>query len=144
MHMGKYKFISKIGSGSHGCVYLVKKYGKLARCVCKTYFQKYNKHAKKELEILKTLNHKNMIKYKNHEKYEKNYFILLEYINYGNLENLMNFFKNKHLSHKPILSIFSQIINGLYYLHRKGIIHRDIKPSKILLSKNSENHLLEA
>ena len=31
---------------------------------------------------------------------------------------------------------FSQIINGLEYLHRKGVSHRDIKPENLLLDDN--------
>lgn len=141
--MEKYKFISKLGSGTHGSVYLVRKHLDSEFLVCKSYFQKYNKYAKKEINILQKIKHKNIIKYKKSIIYENNYFIFLDYVNYGCLEGLMSFFKKKYLSHKPIVSIFAQILNGLYYLHKKEIIHRDIKPSNILLSKSTTIGLLE-
>ncbi|KAF7685826.1 Serine/threonine-protein kinase Nek4 [Cucumispora dikerogammari] len=141
--MEQYKFISKLGSGTHGCVYLVRKHKETDFLVCKSYFKKYNKYAKKEIDILQSVKHKNIISYRRAEIHDNNYFIFLDYVNYGCLDGLMEFFKNKYLSHKPIISIFAQIINGLYYLHKKGIVHRDIKPSNILLSKNENSGLLE-
>ncbi|KAH8741403.1 Ser/thr protein kinase [Cryptosporidium ryanae] len=47
-------------------------------------------------------------------------------------------------NNKLIWDIFYQIIQGLSYLHGKGVIHRDLKPSNIFLQlENSQNHNLD-
>jgi serine/threonine protein kinase len=63
---------------------------------------------------------------------------ILEYIKDGSLEDkLSSRFK---LSDQEILSILSDIAHGLSYLHKKGLIHKDIKPANILLEKTQEGY----
>jgi serine/threonine protein kinase len=50
--------------------------------------------------------------------------------------------KGAPLDKTTIATVFSQILSGLAYIHDQGIIHRDIKPSSILLSSPSGPALL--
>lgn len=84
-----------------------------------------------EANILKTLNHDNIIKLYDIHHTETEMYIIMEYCE-TTLENLMN---NK-LKEKDIKSLILQLVNGLYYLQQKNIIHRDIKPANILLKNN--------
>lgn len=63
MLMEKYKFIEKLGRGSHGTVYLLEDItNKTNKVVCKSVVEKHIKHAQKEVLILSLLSHKRIIK----------------------------------------------------------------------------------
>lgn len=51
-------------------------------------------------------------------------FLCLQYINGGNLEQLLD--SNKHLSWPTRVKLACEIASGLAYLHSKGIFHRDL------------------
>ncbi|RVD93343.1 NEK kinase [Tubulinosema ratisbonensis] len=134
--MHEYKFITNLGKGTHGSVFLFEKEdGELISC--KSIDKKFIRRAKSEINLLKSLNHVNIIKYINHQSSTDISYIFMEYANYGSLECLINFFKKRNLKIKNWLawSCFTQLINGISYLHSKNIAHRDIKPSNILLNK---------
>lgn len=94
---------------------------------------------KNELEILRSLNHPNIIEwYTDHyDKVRQKLIVICEYAPLGDLKNYVRYL---HHTHQPVVtnSIVSsythQILNGLDYLHRGwGIIHRDIKPENIVV-----------
>lgn len=51
---------------------------------------------------------------------------------------IMNLFKHKEImiSKAMMKSIVKQIVEGIYEMHRKGIVHRDVKPSNIFLMRD--------
>ena len=56
----------------------------------------------------------------------------------GDLGNLINAHKInlKHIPEKELWNIFLQCMQGLAYIHKMGVIHRDIKPKNILMDNN--------
>ena len=79
-------------------------------------------------------------------KEDKEIFCLvMECAQNGSLESYyddyINRFKDKEhflpLDEKLIIKIFKQLLNGVNYLHSKGVIHRDIKTDNILLDENN-------
>ncbi|WUR02191.1 serine/threonine-protein kinase [Vairimorpha necatrix] len=135
MHMEKYKFIEKLGRGTHGTVYLLESPNK-KDLVCKSVIEKHLKHAKREVSILSKLSHKRIIKLVEFIQAKGSSFIILEYANRGTLETVISFFiqKNRKATDFLLWSVLSQVSEGLEYLHSKNIIHRDIKPSNILIN----------
>jgi serine/threonine protein kinase len=137
MQMEKYKFLEKLGRGSHGTVYLLEDLtNKTSKVVCKSVVEKHLRHAQKEVLILSKLCHKRIIKLEEFIQAKGSSFIILEYANRGTLDTVISFFihKNRKATDFLLWSIFSQIAEGLEYLHSKNIIHRDIKPSNILIN----------
>jgi serine/threonine protein kinase len=86
-----------------------------------------------EIELMKTLNHLNIVKLIDYYVNDKYIILILEYCNCGSLKNLLN----KGLNENEIRPIVYQIVNGMYYLNKMGIIHRDLKPDNILLTTNA-------
>ena len=92
-----------------------------------------------ELRILVPLTHKNIIWYKEafYDKETKSLNMVIEYVDGGDLSMKIKLAKEKKLyfKEKVIWRIFVQILEGINYLHKKFIIHRDLKTSNIYLTK---------
>ena len=95
---------------------------------------------KRELNIQKVLKHDNIVKL--HNAFESNGFlyIILEYIELG---NLFEYVKKYPLSEDDIVRIFFQITSAINYLHKQKILHRDIKPENVLMMSKSHAKLCD-
>lgn len=102
--------------------------------------QKEKENSLNEIRILASINHMNIIGYKD-AFYDQEIFalcIVTEYADDGDLEKKIN--ENKKIrcffSETQIFTIFIQILNGLKSLHDQKIMHRDIKAANMLLFKD--------
>lgn len=64
------------------------------------------------------------------------YFILMEYCDMGNLLNYQSKLPNKIFNLYEATKIMTEILDGIETVHKKSIIHRDIKLENIFLKKN--------
>ena len=90
---------------------------------------------KKEIKILKSIRHKNIIQLFDIMESKTNLYFVIEYCKGGELFDYI--VKNKSLNEGEACVFFQQIINGVEYLHKQGIIHRDLKPENLLLDYNN-------
>lgn len=93
-----------------------------------TKFLLYNQN---EVKIYKQLDHPNIIKFLGSESFDDDLLLYLEYISGGSIKYILD--KYGTLNENLIKIFLIQIIDGLEYLHSKGIVHRDIKSANILL-----------
>ena len=142
-----YTIIDRIGIGSYGRVYKVEKNNKIY--VLKeipinnqnTTTQKIIS-VKNEAKILSSLNSKYIVKYYDSFIQGENLYIVMEYCEGGDLFTFMSECKkirknnNFYLIEEFIWKIFIQISLGLYYIHKKNILHRDVKTLNIFLTKD--------
>ncbi|KAF2075285.1 hypothetical protein CYY_003414 [Polysphondylium violaceum] len=96
-----------------------------------------------EVNILKTLNHPNIIHIQEVFNTEKTLYLVLELVECGELLNDILSNENKCYDEPKAKIIFKQIVNGVSYLHNGGVAHRDLKPENILL-KHRNLHLMDA
>ena len=89
---------------------------------------------KREIKILKMMDHPNIIKTYKIIENDKNYFIIMEYCQGGELFNYI--VEKEKLDEDEASMFFFQLINALEYIHSLGIAHRDLKPENLLLLKN--------
>lgn len=84
-----------------------------------------------EVEILKTLDHPNILKIFEYFEDRSNYYIVMEYCQGGDLFDKV--VQMKSFTEHQAAKILEQIFSGLSYLHNRGVIHRDIKPENIVI-----------
>ena len=88
-----------------------------------------------EINLMKKLNHQNITKILETFEDDQFYFIIMEYINGGNLFSYVK--KRRKLSEKVAKFLFRQIILGIKHIHSNLIVHRDIKLENILIDMNN-------
>ncbi|ERS96811.1 CAMK/CAMKL/KIN4 protein kinase [Sporothrix schenckii ATCC 58251] len=88
----------------------------------------------REVNILRQLNHPNIVQLHKMEESEHHYGIVLEYASGGELfDYILN---HRYLKDHAARRLFAQLISGVGYLHKKGIVHRDLKLENLLLDRN--------
>ncbi len=141
----KYKIVSVVGEGGMGKVYkaihpTLKKHiviKRLSISTAKTLSERF----KREANVMMGFRHENIISVYDHFKHGKSYFIVMEHIDGISLEDLID--KKKKIPPLAAALIFREICRGLQYAHHKGVIHRDIKPDNVLISKNGDVKLFD-
>ncbi|XP_016735815.1 MAP3K epsilon protein kinase 1 isoform X1 [Gossypium hirsutum] len=88
-----------------------------------------------EIDLLKNLNHKNIVKYLGSLKTTTHLHIILEYVENGSLANIIKPNKFGPFPESLVAVYIAQVLEGLVYLHEQGVIHRDIKGANILTTK---------
>jgi serine/threonine protein kinase len=88
-----------------------------------------------EIELLKNLNHKNIVKYVGSFKTRTHLYIILEYMENGSLASVIKPSKFGAFSESLVAVYIAQVLQGLSYLHLQGVVHRDIKGANILTTK---------
>jgi len=95
----------------------------------------------REIEILKTLDHPNVIKLKESIETEHDVYLVLEKV-CSKDKDLFNRVKyNAPLNEASALRIFRQLVSAVRYCHGMNVTHRDLKPENILMCKDGEDDI---
>ncbi|KAF6036827.1 NEK1 [Bugula neritina] len=100
----------------------------------KTLSPKEKEFALKEVKILSSLQHKNVVRFIDYFEENGTLHIVQEYCDGGEL-NVVN---GTCMEEKKIWGYLAQICLGLKYLHSQKVLHRDLKPANIFLTKNDD------
>lgn len=156
---GKFKIEKEIGRGSYATVYsaiLIQPYPPLKigdyvaiKSISTSRISSATEKEKLENEIslMKTLNHKNIVRLYGVERLRSYYFLIMEYCNDGDLIHFLHSYGDKKCTGLPedlIINFIYQIGQGLQYLHSHHIVHRDLKPHNILISKTTNNEEIDS
>ena len=95
----------------------------------------------KENEIITKFNHINVVYVFQILEDEENYYIIMEYCKKGELFDYI--VSCEKLSEEETSNFFYQLINGVEYIHSKGIAHRDLKPENLLLTKDKTLKIID-
>ena len=133
-----------LGKGTYGEVFLVKhKLTGIIRAM--KIIDKNNEVIKEEelsdkdlfneINILKKIDHPNIMKIFEFYTSPSAYYLILEYCEGG---DLYDFVKSNELSEFQVIYIMFQILSAMNYCHKIKIFHRDLKPDNILIKKNQD------
>ncbi|PON76393.1 Serine/threonine protein kinase [Parasponia andersonii] len=131
-----------IGCGAFGRVYMgmnldsgellaVKQVSITANSASKEKTQAHIKELEEEVKLLKNLSHPNIVRYLGTVREEETINILLEFVPGGSISSLLGKFGS--FPEAVVRAYSKQLLLGLEYLHKNGIMHRDIKGANILV-----------
>ena len=135
------KFIDEIDHGAFGKVIHVLEINKNLDLAVKVINKsgagmQIIKKMKEEVQILKKLNHDNIVKFYGYSETNSQLLIKMEYIKYGTLSRWM---KDHHkITENDASLIIKEVLSAVEYLHSMRICHRDIKPENIMMSKEND------
>ena len=140
-----YELLSFLGNGSFGKVFQGFDRKSHQPCAIKVYIKGDFKQNLQEIiydeaNLLKSLNHPNIVHFLALYETNTRIFLIMELISGGSLKSLVHQKKrlNKKFTPEELKQIMTGIIKAVRYLHQNEIVHRDLKPENILLG-NSED-----
>ena len=116
------------------CIFVIK-IVRIAELSCKEQEEALN-----EVRILALIDSPFVVKYFDFYLETNSLHIVMEFCNHGDLKSIIKKAKSRNLiclKEHVTWSIGLQIILGLYYLHKKKILHRDLKSANVLLKKDN-------
>ena len=128
----EYDLIKKLGEGAYGCVYKIQQKTTNYLRAVKALKRKHVDEAEftNEIQLLKTLDHPNIIKLFDCYYDSRYYYMVEEYCSGGDLFDYIQ--KEKFFTEKKASIIFNQLLSAVNHLHKKSIVHRDLKPENIV------------
>ncbi len=136
MNYGRYKILKELGKGSMGVVYqahdpqidrlVVLKVLRQDRLTSEGFTHRFLKEAK----AIGRLSHPNIVTVYDIGRDHETVYIAMEFLEADPLDKVI---EEKRLGIREIVNLGTQVAETLDYAHQRGIIHRDVKPSNILL-----------
>jgi calcium-dependent protein kinase len=137
-----YTILKQLGSGSFSKVFLARQnqsnHLRALKVVSKELVKNYQISQDEKFlegEILKELDHPNIIKCFEVFENDESFFLSQEYVDGCNLREYLNNNKSP-LSEEKIASLIKQLLQALCYCHTRGIIHRDIKLENLFITSD--------
>ena len=137
----KYIRTSKLGEGTYGVVYRAKdQKGQEIYALKKIRLQAEEEGipstAIREISLLKELSHINIVKLYEVMHTPKKLTLVFEYVE-QDLKKVIDSTNGKGLDMKYLKSFLYQLLKGVDFIHKSKVLHRDLKPQNLLISKDN-------
>ena len=141
----RYKLEALLGDGGMGAVYRAYDLNLDRQVAIKLMHAQFARRSEfrarliQEAQTAARLDHPSVVQVYDFGNSEAGLFIAMEYVGGGSLRNHLKRLQTmqKYLPLPQSLQIVAQIADALDYAHRRGIVHRDIKPGNVLLKRLS-------
>jgi eukaryotic-like serine/threonine-protein kinase len=144
--VGRYMILDRIGSGSMGRVYKAH-HAMMDRVVALKIIapeiacnERVVARFQREMKLVGRLDHPNVVRAFDADQIHKVLYIVMEYVTGQTLGDLI---KKKPLPPVEMVDYAFQAALGLAHAHEQGIVHRDVKPSNILLTEDRKIKVLD-
>ncbi|AFG38870.1 serine/threonine protein kinase [Spirochaeta africana] len=143
--IGKYKIISQLATGGMGAVYKAQHPTLQQELVIKKLTMLDSSHVRerfrREAQIMFNFKSDYIVDVYDHFREGKAYHIVQEYIDGISLEDLIE--RERYLPEHIALRIMLYAARALKYAHSRNVVHRDIKPGNILISRRGTVKLVD-
>ncbi|GAA5914013.1 uncharacterized protein JCM6883_007120 [Sporobolomyces salmoneus] len=136
-----YERIVQVGEGTYGKVYKARNVETGELVALKRIRMEAEKDgfpitAVREIKLLQNLRHPNVVDLKEMLVSKGHVYMVMEYMDH----DLTGILHHPNVSFSPahLKSLMKQFLEGLDFIHRRGVLHRDLKGSNILLSRSGE------
>jgi|SRR6056297_734137 len=139
-----YKIVEEIAAGGMGRVYKAVHPDLKTHVILKELSKSskdFSQRFKREATIMTSLRHDNIAAFNDYFSWEGNMYIVMEYVDGIPLSELLQ--KRNKIDPHIVLLIMHEVSRGLEYAHGKGVLHRDLKPQNILISKRGEVKIID-
>jgi serine/threonine protein kinase len=147
--LGGYRLLYKIASGSFGRVFRADD-PRAGRVVAIKVLRRRWSENKQYIDLFaregrvgQTLKHPNIVEVlaMSHDKATNQYYIVMEFVEGGNLREILQI--RKKLSVAESLHILEDAVTGLAYAYARGVTHRDVKLTNLLISSQGGAKLVD-
>jgi len=134
VRLGSVRVLEEIGSGGMGVVYKAYQ-SSLRRYVAVKVLSRdaeregFQQRFEQEAQALAGLRHPNILSVHGFDQEGDRAYIVMDYVSGGTLADLIR----NRLSLRDAIEIAVQIGNALHYAHQRGFVHRDVKPTNVLI-----------
>jgi CRP-like cAMP-binding protein len=138
--IGKYVATDIVGRGAFSIVYKGEHKDLSMPVVIKmmrhdlALYPEFMNSFRKEAKTIASLNHEHIVKVYDFDERYRTLFIIMEYVRGDSLTDMISHLRT--LPAKLVVNFLDQICSALEYAHQRGIVHRDINPSNIIIQPN--------
>ncbi|MGH9959999.1 MAG: serine/threonine protein kinase, partial [Pyrinomonadaceae bacterium] len=142
-----YRLVSELGKGGMGVVYLAEHINLPRRFVVKclapalTQDPEFLERFYQEAQNQAMLDHPAIVQATDYFEDGGQFLLVMDYVDGQALDTMIN--SRGSLPQKEVLAIFRGVLEGLGFAHRKGVIHRDVKPSNILVDQSGKARITD-
>jgi serine/threonine protein kinase len=139
--LGRYKIISEIGQGAMGVVYkavdpIIDRTVAIKTInlnLSRQELEEYEARFQQEIKAAGRLNHPNIVTIYDVGKTDAVAYMAMEFLEGNELKDMI---ASGHIpAAESVVDIISQVADGLWFAHQQDIVHRDVKPSNIMVMK---------
>ena len=139
--LGRYKVISEIGQGAMGTVYkavdpIIDRTVAIKTInlnLSRQELEEYEARFQQEIKAAGRLNHPNIVTIYDVGKTDQVAYMAMEFLEGQELKDIIT--SGKLLPSDQMVDIISQVADGLWFAHQQNIVHRDVKPSNIMVMR---------
>ena len=139
--LGRYKIISEIGQGAMGVVYkavdpIIDRTVAIKTInlnLSRQELEEYEARFQQEIKAAGRLNHPNIVTIYDVGKTDQVAYMAMEFLEGNELKDIIA--SGNLLAPEAVVDIIAQVADGLWFAHQQDIVHRDVKPSNIMVMK---------
>jgi serine/threonine protein kinase len=145
--LGNWILDREIGRGGMGCVYLAHEDGSTRCAAVKVLAGELTTHPgavqrfQREIDVLGQLDHPNIVHFFESGTHEGFLYFVMEYVEGRDCADVLN--DQQRLGWPQVLDMAVQVCAALKHAHDRGVIHRDVKPSNLILAHDGQVKLTD-
>jgi serine/threonine protein kinase len=139
--LGRYKIVSEIGQGAMGVVYkavdpIIDRTVAIKTInlnLSRQELEEYEARFQQEIKAAGRLNHPNIVTIYDVGKTDQVAYMAMEFLEGSELKDMIA--SGNLPTAEQVVDIIAQVADGLWFAHQQDIVHRDVKPSNIMVMK---------